>query len=1716
MAPQSETPRASNELELRRLASLYGIKTGDGQDKQAAHGDRALRQLLTACGVAADSESGVRSELERAETRLLEPVYVVIEGEPSEIKIRVPREMDQFRFAIAGADGKKIVNEHAIDPSRLTEYGADSSLASYVLQFGNLPIGYYDLTLTLPTNGKRPAAYQALLIVAPKRVFDPRLSEMRLWSPLVSLAGLRSDRNWGIGDFTDLYNFAADAIKNGAAGVAVSPLQELSCETVEDPQSALYSALSFIDFTYIDVEMVEDFKGNEDAQREILAPEFRERMAALRAQDAVDLAAVREVKLKALSNLYQKFRQSDLRENSQRARAFRSFVSESGFDLRQWALYHALAEHSKSHNWSEWPEQLRDSQSEALQQFLKANEERVEFYLYLQWIAQKQLGRVSELCRNAKLPLGLCLTVSVSIAPSGFETWRHRYLFAPGARAAAPTTSAQLPGTFNEAAMIPAALRDTKFGVVRDAVASHGRVADTILLPDVQAFDRKFWLVEGSEPVVASVSYPLNELMAACKVECHRQRCDLIAAGFEKLRDAYGNGRESIPERFGVVPMLPVFASSSEVFASDEASRPTPCALVPAIGERGSFVAYWLGADLQADEATTAESRALRDSLVAHRVLERVDLLRKLEEHELLPEGMAVDPASAAVISAELSTAFYSMISSETANVLFLPLDDLAGRNITDEVVTAFGANEKLTVPLAELFGTTAIKSLIKRLSQDGRSITAPVERLEQAAESVRAIVPHGTYRLQLHKDFTFKDAEALVPYLQKLGVSHLYSSPFLTARPGSMHGYDIISHKQLNPEIGSNADLDSLDKLLKSRGMGLVLDMVPNHMGIGTHNAWWMDVLENGPASQFANYFDIDWSPIKPELHGKVTIPVLGDVYGNILRSGQLKLTFYPDRGSLAVRYYEHELPLNPLTYPVVLGQRVDVLKDRLGADDMDVLEYQSIITAFSHLPGHMEYDKFNERIREKRLQMRRLADLCKRNPTIADFIEQNLEVFEVKPDDAASIQRMNALLERQAYRLVFWRVATDEINYRRFFDVNDLAAVRTEDPRVFAEMHDLIFKLIADRKIDGLRIDHPDGLYDPAAYFQNLQEKAAECLGGRFSGEIKQSTLPFYIVVEKILAPFERLEEDWAVQGTTGYDFLNELNDVFVASANEETFDRIYTQFIGSHADYEKMRLDAKRTILDTVLASELNVLAHRLSQIAESSWYFRDFTLNSLRYALRETVLHFPVYRTYVTPRKVDKSAYQYIDWAIGRAKKKTAASNSAVYDFIRDVLTLKASENPLDKESDQESEFARAVQTFAMKFQQFTGPVMAKSVEDTLFYRYTRFVCLNEVGGEPDRFGTSVSGFHQKNQQRQQRQPYTMLASSTHDTKRSEDVRARLAVLSELPKIWEKKVDYWARMNRGKKTPFDDDNAPDNNDEYFIYQSIVGACPFELSTDEQCADFRERIKAYVLKAAREAKRFTSWVNQNGEYENALTQFVERLLTPSNTNLFISDLMQFQELLVPSGLLNGLGQAVLKLTCPGIPDIYQGTELWDFSLVDPDNRRPVDYAKRKKMLDEMEQYLAPENAGRAEFTRSAFAGLRDGKLKLYLIACLMRARNADPELFTDGQYIPLEVTGPGAEHVIAFGRELNGKRIVVAVPHMLATLLKLDDTGGANPIDIFQSATASSTWTGTNIILPASCTSARARNLFTSEEVSCEGDKMSLSDLFKTLPVAVCTLE
>ena len=901
---------------------------------------------------------------------------------------------------------------------------------------------------------------------------------------------------------------------------------------------------------------------------------------------------------------------------------------------------------------------------------------------------------------------------------------------------------------------------------------------------------------------------------------------------------------------------------------------------------------------------------------------------------------------------------------------------------------------------------------------------------------------PTATYRLQLRGGFTFADAAAQVPYLAALGVSHVYLSPVLQARPGSTHGYDVVNHAVLNPELGGMAGFEALVRALQDHGLGQVWDIVPNHMGVmGDDNPWWLSVLENGPASPWADFFDIDWHPLKRELHGKVLLPTLGGPYGETLARGELTLRFDAGAGAFSLCYFQHRFPLDPSTYPRILHADLDALRQRLGSQNPDLLEFERLIAAFGHLPerSRSEAEALRERERDKELHKRALAALVARSPALATHIAHQVATINARCRDWTADDGLHGLLERQPWRLAFWRVAADEINYRRFFDINELAGLRMERPEVFEATHRLILEQVRLGRVHGLRIDHPDGLYDPAAYFARLAEATAVALGQPVGTEP-----PVYVAVEKILADHESLRADWRVHGTTGYEFIRLMNGVQIDGNGLAALRQCFADFTGRTEPLGETIHTAKRTIMRTTLASELNVLANRLGRLAEADPVTRDFTVNALRSALAEVVAAFPVYRTYVDGRGAQDEDRRDLDWAVAQAKKRHARGETTIFDFIHRVLAL-------DTAADTPALRRLALQDFAMRFAQYTGPVMAKSVEDTTFYRSFALASLNEVGSNPARAEVSVAALHHHNQRRLQQFAHQMLAGTTHDTKRSEDVRARLNVLSECPQAFGEAVQRWARMNRRHLTEADGERLPAAHHEYLLYQTLIGSWPADAAAI--APDYADRIVAYLQKATREGKEQSSWFSPDAGYETALERFVRGVLEPGPTNPFPDDLARFVAPLVPFGRWNGLAQSLLQATAPGFPDLYQGTELETLSLVDPDNRRPVDYAKRSDLLARLRE--APDPAASWQ---AAWENRTDGALKLHLVHAALAWRQADPALFQQGSYLPLTVSGPASEHLCVFARQFEGRALVVLAPRLLYTLCQgdLDRLTGARWAD------------------------------------------------------------
>jgi (1->4)-alpha-D-glucan 1-alpha-D-glucosylmutase len=932
--------------------------------------------------------------------------------------------------------------------------------------------------------------------------------------------------------------------------------------------------------------------------------------------------------------------------------------------------------------------------------------------------------------------------------------------------------------------------------------------------------------------------------------------------------------------------------------------------------------------------------------------------------------------------------------------------------------------------------------------------------------------VPTATYRLQFNKDFKFRDACNLVPYLSALGISHIYASPFFKAAPDSSHGYDICDHNQLNPELGTAEDFEALVSALREHGMGQIVDFVPNHMGIATTaNTWWQDVLENGPSSAFAPYFDIDWNPVKEELEGKVLLPILGDQFGRVLERGEFHLEF--EGGAFFVCYFETRLPLAPRSYSHVLRPALDILIAG-GASAEHRHEFQSIMTALEHLPDRTETDpaKIEERMREKEIIKRRLVRRCDECAGMKKAIDDAMRKIEGEAGNPRSFDAFDALLSAQVYRLSFWRVAAEEINYRRFFDVNTLAAIRMELPEVFEATHRLVFDLIGRGAIQGLRIDHVDGLCFPGDYLRNLQ-RCVRKLTGQQSSE-----RPLYLLVEKILIGEERLPSNWPVHGTTGYDFTNEVCGLFIDPSAESSITDSYRKFLGEVFPFSEITHRSKLQAMHLSLASEMNMLGHMLQRLAEKNRWYRDFTLNALTDAIREVIACFPVYRAYVAPNEEPSpSDRDAIMRAVRIAKRRNPGIERSIFDFLSGILFGQFPEN-LDEAGREEH------MRFVLKFQQCTGPIMAKGLEDTAFYIYNRLVALNEVGGEPQHFGASIESFHHRCKQRLRDFPHAMLATTTHDTKRGEDVRMRIAAISELSDAWRKNLRRWSTLNHRAKRPIEDSLSPDPNEEYLLYQTLLGTWPELFNDRGHHSGYVQRIQDYMIKAIKEAKINSSWIQPQEEWEDGVRQFVEKILR-RGPNRFITSLEPMADRAAQLGMINSISQAVLKCTVPGVPDFYQGGETWDLRLVDPDNRRPVDYDYVRKIGSE----LSGANAG------ELFSKWRDGRIKLFLIQKLLRFRMSHRAVFESGDYSPINATGSHANSCVAFARALDGSVLLVAVARLTAGL-GFPPTGEC--------------WGETRITLPAALPRSFA-DLLTGKEFSAE-DSLRLTDAFSVLPVAV----
>ncbi len=925
--------------------------------------------------------------------------------------------------------------------------------------------------------------------------------------------------------------------------------------------------------------------------------------------------------------------------------------------------------------------------------------------------------------------------------------------------------------------------------------------------------------------------------------------------------------------------------------------------------------------------------------------------------------------------------------------------------------------------------------------------------------------IPISTYRLQFNQDFDFNKARAILSYLSELGITDIYASPIFKAKKGSMHGYDVVDLNLLNYDLGTAPDFEGLMEDVSNAGMGWIQDIVPNHMAFDGENQMLMDVLENGRNSEYFDFFDIEWNHPYESLSERLLAPFLGSHYSEALDAREITVQ-YGDNG-FYISYYSLRLPLKIESYVGIITYHLQELRKVLGDDHPDLIKFLGILYSLKNLPVSEEerLDRYSQILFIKRM----LWELYTGNNNIKEFIDENLGIYNGTKESSEGLSLLDNLLSDQLFRLSFWKVATEELNYRRFFNINGLISLRVEDERVFNLSHSFILNLVKNKKVSGLRIDHIDGLYDPTEYLRRLRERTED----------------LYIVVEKILEFGEELPALWAVQGTTGYDFLNVVNGIFCDEQNGRNFNKLYYGFSGFKTSYESLVYDKKMLVIEKDMAGDVDNLAHLLKRISSNDRYGADITLYGIKRAFVEVLALFPVYRTYIRENVYSEEDRALITGTISKAREANPALLHEL-NFMERFFLLEFQEYHTDEDRN-------AWLHFIKRFQQLTGPLMAKGFEDTTLYIYNRLLSLNDVGGSPDKFGVTVDEFHEFNEKRARMQPHSMNATATHDTKRGEDIRARINVLSEIPELWEFNFRNWSRFNRRKKKNMKGVAVPTKNDEYFLYQTLVGALPF---FDEEMDSFKARLKDYVIKAVREAKVHTAWLKPDTEYEESFLAYIDKILDSNDKNQFLAEFLPFQKTIAFYGILNSLSQTFLKITSPGFPDFYQGSEFWDFSMVDPDNRRSVDYEKRIWLFQEMKSREAGEVL---DMINELIATKEDGRIKMFLIYKTLAARNRNRALFENGTYIPLEVAGEFKDNIVAFAWEYKPVWIIAVAPRFMTRIVE----EGHFPL-------GREVWSDTHILLPKDAPTV-LRDEITGLEIQ-SGQTLLVGDVLNHFPCAL----
>jgi (1->4)-alpha-D-glucan 1-alpha-D-glucosylmutase len=1615
-----------------RLCGLLGVASSyvDAYGRPAETSPEGRRAILRDFGYPADTDDMLAASLDRAErlrAGLAPMLVVVVPGKPTRMALRAP----------AGAVARWTLTDEA---GRVREgFGAlraaDSSAG---LELPRLDAGYH--RLELDCGGARA---NATVIVAPERCFlPPELrGDVRAWGLAAQVYGLRSDAGAGIGSYCDLARLADGAGALGATFLGLSPVHALFAGDRGKISPYSPSSRLALETVHIDPTRAAGFAGSEAAR---LWRDAEPRLAELRAADLIDHRAVWAALSPVLEALF-------AARSSETERELAAFRRERPATEAH-AVFEGLDEHLRGlgHAWpGDWPEGLRRRSSPEVAAFARDHGERVAFHAFLQFLADGQLAAAHAAAKRAGMAVGLYRDLAVGADRGGSEVWSAPDRFGPSLSIGAPPDVLAPQGQdWGLPPLDPFALEANGLDAFRALVQANMRHAGALRIDHAFQLRRLYLIpVGGRAADGAYVEYPFEAMLAVLRLESWRARSLVIAEdlgtappGFSDALSASGVlGYRVLPfERDGAAFKPPERYTREAVAVTSTHDLPT-------------FVGWWRGLDTDLRQTLGLYDRERAEAERAERARDRAELIEALHAAGLDPPADDEPPT-------EDMLRFLARSASLLQGV---QLEDVVGElnqaNLPGTVEGHPNWRRRLALGLDEVLAPGGpLAKTAALLAAEGRALRPGASRLA-------APPPRATYRVQLNKDFTFYDAAAIAPYLAKLGVSHLYASPIHRARPGSTHGYDIADHREINPELGGEDGFARLSETLKANGLGLVLDIVPNHMGVGgSDNPWWLSVLEWGPLSPWARAFDIDWERIGAE--GKLVVPFLADRYGEALEKGALELRFDPATGAFDVWHHEHRFPVSPLAYPLVLDRALAALGDVAGVAASSVIaasERLRVMAAESAPDRVAGFPEEAERLK------RVIADAAAADADLAGGIERAVQLVNGRPGFPESFGTLHRILEMQSYRLAHWRVAASDINFRRFFDINALAGLRVEDPDVFAHAHERVFALVRDGQVHGLRVDHVDGLADPEGYLRALQRAVGP---------------GFYVLVEKILEPGERLRP-WPIAGTTGYEALALIDGLFVERAAEPAFDAVVAEVAGAAPRFAARLEAAKAEVLETSFASELEVLVSDLKRIAQPDRRTRDFTAVALRRALVEIVARFPVYRSYLREDEAaDPADRELVEGSVRRAQRDSALPDRSVHDFIADVVLGRIeTDAPGRPDPDLPRRFRR-------RFQQLTGPVMAKSLEDTLFYRDVRLLALNEVGGDPHRFGVSQADFHADMAERARLWPAAMTASATHDTKRGEDARGRLLALTEIPERWAQAARRFEAIARPLLGTADDGEAPDANDRLLLLQSLLAAWPDALIADprdEPAAEaFRERASGFLQKAMREAKRHTSWVNVDEAYEGEAQRVLRAVLEPGGG--FLSGFAPLAATLARAGRLVGLARTVLKCTVPGVPDIYQGTEFWDLAFVDPDNRRPVDFEARTRALDDARPL-------------STLAETGDPALKARVLASLLADRAAHPAFYAEAEHRPAATAGARAANIVAFTRRRGADSLLVAVPR--AVLVGLAET--RTPSETF--------WAGASVAAEEGVW----RNVLTGDRLTSSG-ALPAAALFAALPAAVLRRE